>query len=121
MDRKILLSFIVIYCFAAGLGFFVSGKSEKSDDGPVSYILQGRSTAAVVEAVESVNGQITHEFRIINAVAATLTTQQLDALQLNPAVIAINEDVPVTAGSGTAPPLVSFADAGDVGPVLANL
>ena len=100
MNRKLVISFIAIYCIAAGLGYFWSGKSHSDDRLVASYILQGKSTAAVVEAVESVKGQVTHEFRIINAVAATLTAEQRDDLTENPVILAINEDAPLTTAGG---------------------
>ena len=94
MNHKIVVSFIAIYCLAAGLGFFLSDDSTNEDVVVASYILQGKSTAAVADAVESVNGQITHRFRMINAVAATLTPRQKQILQENPAILAISDDVP---------------------------
>ncbi len=101
MNRRIAFSFIAIYCLAAGLGFFLSDDSATEDLRPASYILQGKSTRAVADAVESVNGQITHEFRMINAVAATLTSRQKQILQKNPVILAITDDVPESTTAGT--------------------
>ena len=111
MSRKIIFAFITIYCLAAGLGFFAAGDDRQSGTAEAAtYILQGNSTEAVVAAVQSVHGRITHEFTSISAVAATLTVGQRDDLLVNPAVIAINEDaVARTVAGGSAPP-VSLAN-----------
>ena len=101
MNRKIIFSFIAIYCLAAGLGFFLSDDRQSEDEVIATYILQGESTEAVADAVESVNGQITHEFRMINAVAATLTPRQKQILQENPEILAISDDVPESPTAGT--------------------
>ena len=117
MSRKIVLAFIAIYSLAAGLGFYLSGNDEPDSTAEVaSYILQGRSTAAVVAAVRSVNGTITHEFSMINAVAATLTLEQRDDLLVNPAIIAINEEAPAETAVSGARPSVSFAVIDSAGP-----
>ena len=121
MNRKVVFSFIAIYCFAAGLGFFLSGDSQSEDTQAASYILQGKSTEAAAVAVASVDGQITHEFKIINAVAATLTMQQRDALLVNPAILAINEDASVKTAGGASTRSVSFADIDSVAPTIAEL
>ncbi len=113
MNRKIIFAFIAIYSLAAGVGFYHSGNAEEhaAKEQVASYILQGRSTAAVVAAVRSVNGTVTHEFSIINAVAAILTVEQRDDLLVDPAIIAINEDAPVeTAASSTQRSVSTTAD-----------
>lgn len=104
MNRKVIFTFIAIYGLAAGLGFFLSGdsKDESAAEQTASYILQGKSTEAVIEAVQSVNGEITHELAIINAVAATLTLPQRDELLVNPAILDISKDAPVKTAGGTA-------------------
>ena len=45
-----------------------------------SYIVQGESLEAAVTAVSQVNGTITHELSVINAVGAQLTASQSNAL-----------------------------------------
>ncbi len=121
MNRRIAFSFIAIYCLAAGLGFFLSGDSATEDAQPASYILQGKSTQAVVDAVDAVNGQITHEFRMINAVAATLTLEQHDDLLVNPAIIAINEDAPVKTASRVKALTASVGSVDSAAPAIADL
>ena len=46
-----------------------------------SRIIQGASLEEVRHAVEGAGGEITHELRIINAVAAELTSGQVEALR----------------------------------------
>jgi hypothetical protein len=46
-----------------------------------SYIIQGSSLEVVVSAVLAVDGEITHELGIINAVAAALTVSEREALE----------------------------------------
>lgn len=103
MQRKVLYTFAAIYGLAAGLGYFLAGDRQGADaavaDEPASYILQGETTAIVADAVRSVSGEVTHEFRAINAVAATLDAEQREQLQLNPAILAINEDPESAVGN----------------------
>ncbi len=121
MNRKIIVSFVAIYCFAAGLGFFLSSDRNSEDLLVASYILQGTSTEAAAEAVVSVDGLITHEFRIINAVAATLTYEQRDNLQVHPAILAINEDAPAKAAHGIDTRSNSIADIDSGAPAVLEL
>ena len=46
-----------------------------------SYIIQGASLKEVMDAVIAVDGEITHELGIINAVAATLSNEQRETLE----------------------------------------
>jgi len=46
-----------------------------------SYIVQAQSLAAAIAAVRQVNGKLTHELAVINAVAANLTAAQAAALR----------------------------------------
>ena len=51
------------------------------DEAPRSVLIQADTVSAAAGAVSSVGGKITHELGIIDAVAAELTTQQVEALQ----------------------------------------
>ena len=89
--------------------FFISlaiiGMSIGLTQGPAptsSYIIQGNSADAVVGAVLAVDGEITHELGIINAVAATLTERQHEELLENPIVRNISADAPVKTAGGVA-------------------
>lgn len=103
MNRKVVSAFFIIYFLAATLGFYLSddGAASEASEQVASYIVQGSSTAAVVDAIRSVDGEITHEFEVINAVAATLTSNQKQVLQENPEILAISEDVPEGPTAGT--------------------
>ena len=46
-----------------------------------SYIVQGGSLDVVMSAVRTVDGEVTHELGIINAVGAEMTQDQMDDLQ----------------------------------------
>ncbi len=121
MNRKAVITFIAIYSVAAGLGFFLSSDRSSEDRLIASYILQGTSTEAAAEAVVSVDGLVTHEFRIINAVAATLTYEQRDNLQVHPAILAINEDAPANAAHGFDTRSNSIANIDSAAPAVLEL
>ena len=60
-----------------------------------SMIVQGSDLAAVRSAVVAVGGEITHELGIIDAVGATLTAAQIDALNHNQGVTRVYGDAEV--------------------------
>ncbi len=104
MERKTLFTFIAVYSFALAVTLFFSNDDEINAttvvDQPSSYILQGNSTDAVVAAVQSVGGTVTHELGIINSVAATLTLEQRNDLLINRAILQISADAPVKTAGG---------------------
>lgn len=53
---------------------------ESQEAETLSYIVEAKSFDEATWAVQSVGGRITHELRIINAVAASLTLAQREAL-----------------------------------------
>lgn len=55
-------------------------EQESTQAKTLSYIVEGKSFEEAAWAVQSVGGRITHELRIINAVSASLTAQQREAL-----------------------------------------
>ena len=106
MERKTLFTFIAVYSFALAVTLFFSSDDEINAttvvDQPSSYILQGNSTDAVVAAVQSVGGTVTHELGIINSVAATLTSLQYEALLVSPAILAISENASIRTATALA-------------------
>ena len=74
---KIKIIFAVLAVLAVAFGMSQGPATTETS----SYIVQGQSMAAVVEAVQSVDGDVTHELVIIKAVAAVLTKDHWDALE----------------------------------------
>ncbi len=99
MNRTNIFAFLTIYGLAAGLGYFFDGgrQYEAEDAGATSYILQGRTTDIVADAVRAVDGEVTHEFTAISAVAAYLNAAQHEELRVSPAIVSITEDADTVA------------------------
>ena len=58
-----------------------------------SFIVEGRTTVdQATDAVLRVGGKITHDLRIIQAVAATLTPEQLRSLKADPTIRRVTKD-----------------------------
>jgi hypothetical protein len=112
MTRKSVYSFIAIFSFVAGIGYFSSNPVSVEEtlvvDTTSSYIVQGQSTQAVAMAVRSVGADITHELGIIRSVGATLTAAEAASLRAHPDVRRIfgNDSIEVAAngeGGGNDP------------------
>lgn len=67
----------------AGFGGATLHADERDSVKPetLSYIVEGKSFDEASWAVQSVGGKITHELRIINAVATSLTLEQRERLK----------------------------------------
>ena len=69
--------------------------AEESDSAEVetmSYIVEGRSFDEASWAVQAVGGKITHELRIINAVAARLTAAQREKISTAAGVLRVMQN-----------------------------
>jgi serine protease AprX len=89
------------FTLLAVLGFAFGMSQAPAPAAESSYIVQGSSLEAVTEAVLAVEGEITHELGIINAVAATLTESEREALEER-GDLKITEDGSVKTAGGTA-------------------
>ena len=81
MQRPTRAYTALLYLIAAGtlaIAFFTGQHTQSS---PQRYIVQAESLAQARELVTRVGGSVSHELRVINAVGATLTERQLDALR----------------------------------------
>ena len=65
-----------------------------------SYIVQGKTIDDAINAVQAVGGEITHELRIINAVAAMMTKSQRDELNTAKGVLNISANGAVSTSAG---------------------
>ena len=101
MDRTSIFTFVLVFLFVAGFGISDSIKTD-TEATTDSYIVQGTSLPEVIDAVASVDAEITHELGIINAVAAKLDDEQRDALQASGVITQISADGAVTTAGGTA-------------------
>ncbi len=84
ITSAILVSTMAFTAAALGLSNFSSGEE---------YILQGASRPALVSAIQAENGVIIHEFKLIQAVSAKLTNEQVQGIASRNAMIRFfNED-----------------------------
>ena len=74
MRIKVILSILAVISLAFGMS------QAPAPTAVTSYIVQGASLEVVTAAVIAVDGEITHELGIINAVAAVLTERERDRL-----------------------------------------
>lgn len=91
MNRRSVFSFIAVFSFVAGIGYFSSisasveeteshAESPKAASTSARYLIQAESLEIAKQAVEAIGGDVTHELGIINAVGATLSSEQLSHL-----------------------------------------
>ena len=66
--------------FAAALAVtaFVSNAVDFSNSD--KYILQGASNSALISAIQAEQGEVIHEFKLIQAVSARLTPEQVESI-----------------------------------------
>ncbi len=93
MQRRTRACAALSFLIAAGVLAVATFTSYSSQSPPQSYIVQANSLQQAKDLVAEVGGSVTHELRVINAVGATLTDAQLDALQRSDAIRRVYEDV----------------------------
>ena len=100
--RKGYFPFLLTLLFLLTTAAVTISSSASNRNGPLTaYLVQGDELTAVIAAVESVNGTITHELNIINAVGANLSAPQLKALQSHPDINRLVENQTVTLESSS--------------------
>jgi serine protease AprX len=85
-------AFILFISYLSSTGLFLYSPQDIS-----SYIVQSVDSQFAAELVEVAGGRVTSHLKIINGVAATLTTAQMRSLALNPAISAITPNAIVHA------------------------
>ncbi len=81
MQRPMRAHTALFFLIAAGSMAIAFFTSQLTQPPPQRYIVQAESLTQAKDLVTRVGGSITHELRVINAVGATLTERQLDALR----------------------------------------
>jgi serine protease AprX len=94
MNSKAIFAVLAIAVFAFGMSQVPQPTTA------TSHIIQGPSLEAVTSAVLAIDGEITHELGIIDAVAALVTPEQLDRLNSIDGLRISTNSAVETAGRG---------------------
>lgn len=83
MKKYVALAGAVALAFAINSGL----SSQPAEEELTEYILQGAKKATILKDVESVGGEIIHEYSVIEAISVRLSASQLSAIKkLNPMI-----------------------------------
>lgn len=86
MVNKIALGALIVIC--AGL-FITTGKQPEKE--VLSFIVQGGSQITMQQQITAVGGQVVHTYKVIKAITANLTDQQVNDVKLiNPMLTFFN-------------------------------
>ena len=109
MTKRTALTMAGTAC-ALAIGVAIVFGCARINQEPASYIVRADSTELAGELVSAVGGAVTHELGIIEAVAATLTPQQLTDLRSREAVRQVTVDGSVETAAGAMGPYVNFPE-----------
>lgn len=104
--KRNLIAFVVFVLTGAWIAPAVVNPALATDAGrETSVIVQGTSGAAVRAAVAAHHGTVTRDLWIVNGVAAEIPAAELGALQAEPGVTRVTEDVAVAVHDAAPSPL----------------
>ncbi|WP_173918387.1 S8 family peptidase [Halobacillus sp. Marseille-Q1614] len=110
--KWISLIFILTLALTAAFGGMVSADS-KSKNSPVEdYLVKFKGAHAL--SIESLGGEVEHQYQYMNVVKAKLPEQAVKALENNPNVEYVEKDQEAKALAQTSPPGISQINADDV-------